>query len=134
MPPRIGPENLARLFCTNFLNSPRGLGHPSQIPTTSQIPSFKTKRKSGRERTFQPPPIRVEEPHPTWHSGPKRSILVLFSLQREIETYSIDQNRCVHFHCVNESQTPTANYPTSMRLDMYVACAKTLSAIVMVTR
>ena len=29
-------------FCTNFLNTPRGPGHPDKIPGTSQIPLFET--------------------------------------------------------------------------------------------
>ena len=36
-------------FCANFLNTPRGLGHPGKIPGTSQIPLFETQ---GRQ-TFE---------------------------------------------------------------------------------
>ena len=39
-------------FCTNFLNAPKGLGHPSEIPGTSQILSSKPKEdKLSREGT-----------------------------------------------------------------------------------
>ena len=31
-----------KFFCTNFLNTPRGPGHPGKIPGTSQIPLFET--------------------------------------------------------------------------------------------
>ena len=37
-------------FCTNFLNTPRGLGHPSKIPGTSQIPLFETQGRQTFER------------------------------------------------------------------------------------
>ena len=39
----------ANLFCTNFLNTPRGPGHPGKIPGTSQIPLLETQ---GRQ-TFE---------------------------------------------------------------------------------
>ena len=78
-------------FCTNFLNTPRGLGHPGKIPATSQIPLFETgdipdssvrnPRKTnfrGRARTFRPPPLRVDDPHPNvWSPDPKKLIFVL---------------------------------------------------------
>ena len=38
-----------KFFCTNFLNTPKGPGHPGKIPGTSQIPLFKTQ---GRQ-TFE---------------------------------------------------------------------------------
>ena len=40
----LGNEECARFFClsTNFLNTPKGRGHPVKIPRTSQIPLFET--------------------------------------------------------------------------------------------
>ena len=38
-----------KFFCTSFLNTPRGPGHPGKIPGTSQIPLFETQ---GRQ-TFE---------------------------------------------------------------------------------
>ena len=39
-------ENRARtFFCTNFLNTPRGPGHPCEISGTSQVPPFETREK-----------------------------------------------------------------------------------------
>ena len=55
-------------FYTHFLNTPGNPGHPGKIPGTWQIPLFETPRKTnfqGRARTFRPPPLRVEDPHPT---------------------------------------------------------------------
>ena len=53
----LGNEKYARTFGTQFLNTPR----------TSQIPPFETQGKTnfrGRARTFRPPPLRMEDPHP----------------------------------------------------------------------
>ena len=49
--PHICRERKMRtnFFCTNFLNTPRGQGHPGKIPGTSQIPLFETQ---GRQ-TFE---------------------------------------------------------------------------------
>ena len=44
---------------TNFLKTPRGLGHPGEILGTSQVPSFKTQGKinsRGGNELFRPPP------------------------------------------------------------------------------
>ena len=70
-------------LCTNFLNTPRGPGHPGKIPGTSQIPLFETQEdKLSREGTNflatapsggRPPPDRAV-------SGPKKLIVVLFFL------------------------------------------------------
>ena len=45
------PRKCARtvFFFTNFLNTPRGPGHPGKIPGTSQVPPFETQ---GRQ-TFE---------------------------------------------------------------------------------
>ena len=54
-----------KFFCTKFLNTPRGPGHPGKIPGTSQIPLFETQDK---------PPLRVEDPHPTGRSPDPKSL------------------------------------------------------------
>ena len=44
-------------FCTNFLNTPRGPGHPGKIPGTSQIPLFETQGRQtfeGGHELFDP--------------------------------------------------------------------------------
>ena len=40
-------------FCTNFLNTPRGPGHPGKIPGTSQIPLFETQGRQTFEREHE---------------------------------------------------------------------------------
>ena len=40
-------------FCTNFLKTPRGLGHPGKIPETSQIPPFETQGRQTFEREHE---------------------------------------------------------------------------------
>ena len=37
-------------LCTNFLNTPRGPGHPGKIPGTSRIPLFETQGRQTFER------------------------------------------------------------------------------------
>ena len=68
----LGTKNAHKLFCANFLNTPRGLGHPGKIPGTFQIPLFETQGRQtfawGRAPTFWPPPLRVEDPHPNERS------------------------------------------------------------------
>ena len=80
-PPRIhrDREMSTNLFCTNYLNTPRGPGHPGDIPGCLLRKSRKTYFR-GRARTFRPPPFRVDDPHPTRQSpDPKRTLIfVLF--------------------------------------------------------
>ena len=50
-------------FCTDFLDTPRNLGHPGNIPGTSQVPSLETQGKQTFEggcELFDPqtPPLR----------------------------------------------------------------------------
>ena len=39
----MGPKNEHKLFCTDFLNTPRGLGHPSTTPR--DIPGISAPKK-----------------------------------------------------------------------------------------
>ena len=38
-----------KFFCTNFLNTAKGLGHPGKIPGTSRIPLFETQGRQSFE-------------------------------------------------------------------------------------
>ena len=54
-------------FCTNFLNTPQGSGTSGQNSRDILDSSLRNPRKRnfrGRARTFRPPPLRVEDPHP----------------------------------------------------------------------
>ena len=80
----LGKDKCTRAFaCTNFLNTPRGPGHPGKISGTSQIPLFETQRghKLSREGTnFSATTPSRGRPPPHWAvSGPnKKLIFVLF--------------------------------------------------------
>ena len=57
----------ANFFCTNFLNTPRGPGHPGKIPGTSQIPLFETQGRrtfEGEHGLFDPHPFTWKTPTP----------------------------------------------------------------------
>ena len=52
---------------TNFLNTPRGPGHPGIIPGTSQIPLFKAQERQtfeGEHEVFDPHPFARKTPTP----------------------------------------------------------------------
>ena len=54
-------------FCTNFLNTPRGPGHPGKIPGTSQIPLFETPGRQtfeGGHEVFGRRPFEWKTPTP----------------------------------------------------------------------
>ena len=53
--------------CTNFLNTPKGLGHPGKIPGTSQIPLFETQGRQtfeGGHKLFGHHPFAWKTPTP----------------------------------------------------------------------
>ena len=53
--------------CTNFLNTPRGPGHPGKIPGTSQIPLFETQGRQtfeGGHEVFGHHPFAWKTPTP----------------------------------------------------------------------
>ena len=61
----------ANFLSTNFLKTPRGPGHPGKIPLDIPDSSLRNPRKTnfrGTARSFWPPPLRVEDPHPTGRS------------------------------------------------------------------
>ena len=65
-----------KFFCTKFLNTPRGPGHPGKIPGTSQIPLFETQGRQtfeGGHEVFGHHPLRVEDRHPTGRSPDPKS-------------------------------------------------------------
>ena len=54
-------------FCTNFLNTPRGPGHPGKIPGTSQSPLFETQGRQtfeGVHEVFGHHPFEWKTPTP----------------------------------------------------------------------
>ena len=54
-------------FCTNFLNTPRGPGHPGKIPRTSQIPPSETQGRhtfEGEHELFGHHPFAWKTPPP----------------------------------------------------------------------
>ena len=62
-----GTKNEHELFCTDFLNTPRGPGHPGKIPGISQVPSLETQGKQtfeGGRELFGPHPFAWKTPIP----------------------------------------------------------------------
>ena len=56
-----------KFFCTNFLNTPRGPGHPARIPGTSQIPLSETQGRQtfeGGHEVFGHHPFEWKTPTP----------------------------------------------------------------------
>ena len=82
-PQKKGTNNAHELFYTNFLNTPRGPGHPRKNTRTRFLPSKPKEDKLSRENTtFRPLSLRVEDPHPTWRSpDPKSESLCSFFWQ-----------------------------------------------------
>ena len=71
----MGQTLLHKLF-----EHPQGSGTSRQNSWDIPDSSFQNPRKTnfrGRARSFRPPPLRVEDPHPTGFSGPKKLIFVL---------------------------------------------------------
>ena len=74
--PKTSPASLCKsrerkmrtkFFCTNFLNTPRGPGHPGKIPGTSQIPLFETQGRQtfeGGHEVFGHHPFEWKTPTP----------------------------------------------------------------------
>ena len=65
--------------CANFLNTPRGPGHPGKIPGTFQIPLFETQGRQTFEGEHHPFAWKIPTP-PNGLRTPKTSIFVLFFL------------------------------------------------------
>ena len=56
-----------KFFCTNFLNTARGPGHPGKVPGTSRIPLFKTQGRQsfeGGHEVFGHHPFAWKTPTP----------------------------------------------------------------------
>ena len=78
-------------FCTNFLNTPKSPGTSRQNSRDIPDYSLRNPRKTNfrvRARTFRPPPLRVEDPHPTGRSPDPKSY-----------------NLCALFSCLNNTKT-----------------------------
>ena len=84
---RVGNEKCARIFCTNFLNTARGPGHPGKIPGTSRIPLFETQGRQsfeGGHEVFGHHPFECKTPTPPGGlRSPKLNLCALFSCLRE---------------------------------------------------
>ena len=62
-----GRKMRTKFFCTNFLNTARGPGHPGKIPGTSRIPFFKTQGRQsfeGGHEVFGHHPFAWKTPTP----------------------------------------------------------------------
>ena len=69
-------------FCTNFLNTPRGTGHPGKFPGTSQIPLRTQERQAfeGGHELFGHHPFAWKTRTPPGGLQTKNLIFVLFFL------------------------------------------------------
>ena len=72
-----------KFFCTNFLNTRRGPGHPGKIPGTSRIPLFETQGRQsfeGGHEVFGHHPFAWKTPTPPGGlRTPKLNLCALFS-------------------------------------------------------
>ena len=92
-------------FCTNFLKTPQGSGTSRQDSRDIPDSSLRNPRKTnfrGRARTFRPPPLRVEDPHPTglvlfflaWKKPPNYRIAIYCTAR------GANQLRIARFNCL----------------------------------
>ena len=76
-----------KFFCTNFLNTARGPGHPGKIPGTSRIPLFETQGRQsfeGGHEVFGHHPFAWKTPIPPGGlRTQKLNLCALFSFQIE---------------------------------------------------
>ena len=67
-PPKSRERKMrTNFFCTKFLNTPRGPGHPGKIPGTSRIPLFETQGRQtfeGGHEVFGHHPFAWKTPTP----------------------------------------------------------------------
>ena len=76
-----------KFFCTNFLNTARGPGHPGKIPGTSRIPLFETQGRQsfeGGHEVFGHHPFAWKTPAPPgglWTQ--KLNLCALFSCLKQ---------------------------------------------------
>ena len=107
-----GTENRERkmrtkIFCTNFLNTARGPGHPGKIPGTSRIPLFENQGRQsfeGGHEVFGHHPFAWKTPTlPGGLQTQKLNLCALFSCLRKMghyerglftEGYNSVVNRC----------------------------------------
>ena len=80
-----------KFFCTNFLNTARGPGHPSKIPGTSRIPLFETQGRQsfeGGHEVFGHHPFAWKTPTPLGGlRTQKLNLCALFSCLRNINHF-----------------------------------------------
>ena len=75
-PLQLGNEKCARTFLHKLFEHPQGSGTSRQNSRDIPDSSLRNPRKTnfrGRARTFRPPPLRVEDPHPTGRSPDPKS-------------------------------------------------------------
>ena len=76
-----------KFFCTNFLNTARGPGHPGKIPGTSRIPLFETQGRQsfeGGHEVFGHHPFAWKTPTPPGGlRTQKLNLCALFSCLRK---------------------------------------------------
>ena len=76
-----------KFFCTNFLNTARGPGHPGKIPGTSRIPLFETQGRQsfeGGHEVFGHHPFAWKTPTPPGGlRTQKLNLCALFSCLRD---------------------------------------------------
>ena len=79
-------------FCTTFLNTPRGPGHPGKIPGTSQVPPFQTQGRQtfkGGRKLFDHHPFPWKTPTPPGSLRPPKVNLVPFFLIGSISPFGV---------------------------------------------
>ena len=80
-----------KFFCTNFLNTARGPGHPGKIPGTSRIPLFETQGRQsfeGGHEVFGHHPFAWKTPTPPGGlRTQKLNLCALFSCLNVSEPY-----------------------------------------------
>ena len=81
-----------KFFCTNFLNTARGPGHPGKIPGTSRIPLFETQGRQsfeGGHEVFGHHPFAWKTPTPPGGlRTQKLNLCALFSCLNVEKPYS----------------------------------------------
>ena len=89
-----------KFFCTNFLNTTRGPGHPGKIPGTSRIPLFETQGRQsfeGGHEVFGHHPFAWKTPTPPGAlRTQKLNLCALFSCLRLAASTFSKRRRCHH--------------------------------------
>ena len=111
-----------KFFCTNFLNTARGPGHPGKIPGTSRIPLFETQGRQsfeGGHEVFGHHPFAWKTPTPPGGlRTQKLNLCALFSCLKECQWKSPTQILWGHRQYQKIKQlTEESEFLTPMRRD-----------------